>query len=101
MYMNYGKYKGRRILSKESVLEMWRLQGEHSPNQYGLSFSRWSKIVDGEVFVGIIGGSHGVHSAMYFNPNKKYGFVVICNGCTSATKMNNSVVKVLYKHLIK
>lgn len=100
MFMNYGKYKGGRILSKESVLEMWRPQGEDL-SQYGLSFSRWSKIVDGEIFIGITGGAHGVHSAMYFNPEKKYGFVVICNGCTSDIKMKNSVVKVLYKHLIK
>ncbi len=106
MYMNYGEYKGKRILSKESVLEMWRPQGvDESPNsyfsQYGLSFSRWSKIVDEESFVGITGGAHGVHSAMYFNPEKKFGFVVICNGCTSDIKMKDSIVKVLYKHLIK
>lgn len=106
MYMNYGEYHGKRILSKESVLEMWRPQGEdESPDsyfsQYGLSFSRWSKIVDGETFIGITGGAHGVHSAMYFNPEKKYGFIVICNGCISDIKMKDSVVKVLYKHLIK
>lgn len=106
MYMNYGEYNGKRILSKKSVLEMWRPQGaDESPNsyfsQYGLSFSRWSKIVDGESFVGITGGAHGVHSAMYFNPRKKYGFVVICNGCTSDIKMKDSIVKVLYKHFIK
>lgn len=106
MYMNYGEYHEKRILSKESVLEMWKPQGEdESPDsyftQYGLSFSRWSKIVDGESFVGITGGAHGVHSAMYFNPEKKYGLIVICNGCTSDIKMKDSVVKVLYKYLIK
>jgi CubicO group peptidase (beta-lactamase class C family) len=106
MYMNYGEYNGKRILSKESVLEMWRPQGgDESPNsyfsQYGLSFSRWSKIVDEESFVGITGSAHGVHSVMYFNPEKKYGFIVICNGCNSDVKMKDSVVKVLYKHLIK
>lgn len=105
MYMNYGEYNGKRILSKESVLEMWRPQGEdESPNsyfsQYGLSFSRWKNIIDGESFVGITGGAHGVHSVMYFNPEKKYGFVVICNGCTADIKMKESVVKVLYKYLI-
>lgn len=106
MYMNYGRYNGVRILSKESVIEMWRPQGADEPtnsyfSQYGLSFSRWSKIVDGESFVGITGGAHGVHSAMYFNPEKKYGFVVICNGCTSDIIMKDSIVKILYKYLIK
>ena len=106
MYMNYGEYNGKRILSKESVLEMWKPQGaDESINsyfsKYGLSFSRWSKIVNGESFVGITGGANGVHSAMYFNPEMKYGFVVICNGCTSDIIMKDSVVKVLYNHLIK
>lgn len=106
MYMNYGEYNGRRIISRKSVMEMWRPQGDDESlnvyfSQYGLSFSRWPKIVEGESFVGITGGAHGVHSAMYFNPEKKYGFVVICNGCTSDIKMKDSIVKALYNHLIK
>ena len=106
MYMNYGEYNGMRIISRESVMEMWRPQGDDESqdayfSQYGLSFSRWSKIVDGESFVGITGGAHGVHSAMYFNPEKKYGFVVLCNGCTADIKMKDSIVNVLYNHLIK
>lgn len=106
MYMNYGEYDGKRIISRESVMEMWRPQGnDESPDsyfsQYGFSFSRWNRIVEGESFVGITGGAHGIHSAMYFNPEKKFGFVVICNGCTSDIKMKDSIVKVLYNHLIK
>ena len=106
MHMNYGEYNGKRIISKESELEMWRPQGDDESqnayfSQYGLSFSRWPKIVDGESFVGITGGAHGVHSAMYFNPEKKYGFVVICNGCTSDIKMKDSIVKILYNYFIK
>ena len=105
MYINYGEFNGKKIISKRSVEEMWRPQGEdNSPTdyffQYGLSFSRWPRIVDDESFVGITGGAHGVHSAMYFNPEKKYGLVVICNGCTSDIKMKDSIVKVLYNHFI-
>lgn len=104
MHMNYGDYNGKRIISRESELEMWRPQGEDFHNsyfsQYGLSFSRWKNVVDGESFVGIVGGSHGIHSAMYFNPEKKYGFIVICNGCTYDTKMKDSIVKILYNHFI-
>lgn len=106
MHMNYGEYNGKEIISRESELEMWRPQGEdESPDsyfsQYGLSFSRWKNVVDGESFVGITGGSHGIHSAMYFNPEKKYGFIVICNGCIYDAKMKDSIVKILYNHLIK
>ena len=106
MHMNYGELDGRRIISRESELEMWRPQGDDNPedslfSKYGLSFSRWLKIIDSESFVGITGGAHGVHSAMYFKPEKKYGFVIICNGCTANIKMKEDVVKILYKFLIK
>jgi CubicO group peptidase (beta-lactamase class C family) len=106
MHMNYGEYNGVRIISRESEIEMRKPQGDdESPDsyfsQYGLSFSRWDRIVEGESFVGITGGAHGIHSAMYFNPDKKYGFVVICNGCTADIKMKDSIVKVLYNHIIK
>lgn len=105
MHMNYGKFNGRRIIRKKSENEMQRSQGEDESStayfsQYGLSFSRWPRIVDGESFVGITGSAHGVHSAMYFNPNKKFGFVVLCNGCTADVKMKDSIVRVLYEHFI-
>ena len=105
MHMNYGEYGGKRIISRESELEMWRPQGKDDSDkslfsQYGLSFSRWSKIVEGESFIGITGGAHGVHSAMYFNPESKYGFVIICNGCTANIKMKEEVLTVLYKYWI-
>lgn len=106
MHMNYGECNGKRVLQRESVVEMWRPQGKDNNakayfHDYGFSFSRWDEIVEGESFIGITGGAHGIHSAMYFNPEKKYGFVVICNGCTADIKMKDSIVAALYKHLIK
>ena len=54
---------------------------------------------------GMVGCAHGIHSSMLFNPKEKYGFVVICNGCTSGgsdgQKLNTEIIQVLYKHLIK
>ena len=106
MHMNYGEYDGRRIICRESEIEMWKPQGEdESPNsyfsRYGFAFSRWDKIVEGVSFIGVTGGAHGVHSAMYFNPEEKYGVVVICNGCTADIIMKDSIVKILYNHFIK
>ncbi len=102
VHMNYGTYDGKTILSKESELMMWepRTPGRN----YGFAFSHYDKIVKGESFVGMTGGSCGIHSAMFFNPDKKYGFVVICNGCTSKSanggELNYEIVRLLYKHLI-
>lgn len=50
------------------------------------------------------GGFQGVHSVLYFNPEEKFGFVVLCNGNTeniTTSKMNNEIVRVLYNHFIK
>ena len=104
MHMNYGTYKGVKILSKESELEMWKQIGTHKW-RYGLAFSRYGGMVDDFEPIGMTGGSHGIHSGMFFNPEKKYGFVVICNGCNSKNSvgfdMSREIVRILYKHLIK
>lgn len=104
MHMNYGTYKGVKILSKESELEMWKQIGTHK-DRFGLAFSRYGGMVDDYEPIGMTGGSHGIHSGMFFNPEKKYGFVILCNGCTSKSgvgyDMSRELVRVLYKHLIK
>lgn len=104
IHMNYGVYKGVKILSKESELEMWKQIGNHK-SRFGMAFSRYGGMVDDYEPIGMTGGSHGIHSGMFFNPEKKYGFVIICNGCTSESgvgfDMSRELVRVLYKHLIK
>ena len=102
-HMNYGEYDGIRILSKKSKLEMWKPQG--AERKYGFAFSQYPKVVKGINLRGMTGGTCGIHSLMFFEPEKKFGFVVICNGCTSKSangaEMNYEIVRVLYKHLIK
>lgn len=104
MHMNYGTYNGVKILSKESELEMWKQIGTHKW-RYGLAFSRYGGMVEDYEPIGMTGGSHGIHSGMFFNPEEKYGFVIICNGCTSKSSvgfdMSREIVRILYKHLIK
>ena len=105
MHMNYGEFNGIKIISKESELEMWTPQGPDNGDNsffqdYGLSFSRFNNVVEGESFVGVTGGAHGISSNIYFNPEKKYGFAVICNGSITGMKLNNSIVRILYKSLI-
>lgn len=98
-HMNYGEYDGKRILSKMSELEMWKPQGNDTT--YALGFFRDKTILNGEPVIGVRGSAHGVHSIMLFNPEKKFGIVVICNGCTADRKMKQGVAWVLYKELIK
>ena len=102
VHMNYGTLEGAKIISKDSELQMWQPQG--LGREYGLAFSQYSNIVKGENFIGMKGGSHGTNSVFVFNPEKKYGFVVICNGHVPKAgggNINNEIIRVLYKHYIK
>lgn len=99
MHMNYGEYDGKRILSKASELEMWKPQ--ENDTTYALGFFRDKAILKGEPIIGVRGSAHGVHSIMLFSPEKKFGIVVICNGCTADRKMKQEIAWTLYKHLIK
>lgn len=98
MHINYGEYNGKRIISKASELEMWRPLA--SDTTYALGFFRDKTILKGEPVVGVRGSSHGIHSIMLFNPDEKYGFVVICNGGIADRRMKEGIVLALYKHLI-
>ncbi len=105
VHMNYGSWKGQRIVSKESELAMWAQQGEDS-NQ-GFGFSHYDRVVKGEIFTGMTGGAHGINSVVFFNPERKFGFVIITNGYAPTTikgrlpSLARELARILYKHFIK
>ena len=103
MHMNDGQYKkGKRIISRESEREMREVPAGN--RNYGLALAHYNYIIDGVDLIGMIGGARGMHTAMYFNPKEKYGFVVFCNGCNSTSAadggLNKLVVIELYKTFI-
>ena len=103
MHMNYGRYKeGRIITKKSSKLMQTPLSVEEN---YGFALENTTKMVDGIPLVGHTGSAYGLFSAMFFDPKKKYGIVVISNGCHPGYKGGyNNVIKrtvnVLYDNLI-
>lgn len=103
MHMNDGMYNGKRIITKDSEVEMRNIPRYN--NNYGLALARYSNIINNVELIGMTGGSRGMHSAMFFNPQEKYGFVVICNGCTSQSangiQMNRKIVREMYNMFIK
>mgnify|MGYP003849215703 FL=1 len=73
--------------------------------QYGFAIETSTKIIDGKVMTGHTGSAYGLYSAMFFNPQEKYGIVVISNGCHpgEASGYNNVIrkaVNALYENLI-
>lgn len=103
MHMNYGKYKGVKILSKKSAKQMQTPLSEEE--QYGFAIENTTKMIDGVQLTGHTGSAYGLFSAMFFDPKKKFGIVVISNGCDpNYTNGYNKVIKrtmnILYDLLI-
>ncbi len=104
MHMKQGRYKGKKIISKESAKQM---QTKLSDTEgYGLAIMTTDKLIPGKTMKGHTGSAYGLYSAMFFNPEEKFGVVVISNGCHPAyTEGFNTVIRktvnCLFDHLIK
>ena len=100
MHINYGKspLSASRVMSKRSAKAM---QAVHTPGEvkYGLALEQSDEYVPGTTLTGHTGGAYGLRSAMFFDPEKKFGFVVICNG--SKISPLAPIQTLLYNHFIK
>ena len=104
MHMNYGKGGKGRIISKKSAQEMQTPLS--SDENYGLALWKTDKLISGVELTGHTGSAYGLYSAMFFDPEKKYGFVVISNGCDPAEengyiRVIRNALNVLYEEWIK
>ena len=92
MHARKGKFKGGRIISKKSAIQMQtKLSDEEN---YGLALETSDKLIPGEIMCGHTGSAYGLYSAMFFNARKKFGIVVICNGCGATFDSGfNTVIK--------
>ncbi|MCL2727188.1 MAG: beta-lactamase family protein [Bacteroidales bacterium] len=79
--INGGIYNNVRILSAESVTAM---QTPHDYPQktedYGFAIRTTYNLIEGEAMKGHTGSAYGLYSAMFFEPEKKFGFVMMTNG---------------------
>lgn len=104
MHMNFGKYKGKRIMSKKLARAM---QTAYSDNEgYGFAIMNSDKLIPGKHMTGHTGSAYGLYSAMFFNPREKFGIVVISNGCDiKYSEGFNTVIRkavnVLYESLVR
>jgi D-alanyl-D-alanine carboxypeptidase len=112
MHMNYGidPASGVRIISEEnSKLMQTPAIPTGDEGGYGLALTRTTNLIKGETMVGHTGSAYGLYSAMYFEPEKKFGIVMMTNGTTPdyATYVNGyapvqrEVVNILYNVFIK
>ena len=103
MHMNLGKTNGKRIISKRSARLMQTPLS--SDENYGLAILKTDKLIEGKTLTGHTGSAYGLYSTMFFEPNEKFGIVVISNGCNPVydngfNAFMKNTVNSLYKNLI-
>ena len=103
MHMNLGKANGKRIISKKSARIMQTPLS--SDENYGLAILKTDKLIEGKTLTGHTGSAYGLFSTMFFEPNEKFGIVVISNGCNPVydngfNAFMKNTVNSLYKNLI-
>lgn len=74
--------------------------------KYGLGTLDYSYIIKGENMYGHTGYAYGIYTSMIYNPEKRYGFVIFCNGAeinysTALATLHAPIIKVLYNAYLK
>ncbi|MDA0314501.1 MAG: serine hydrolase [Bacteroidetes bacterium] len=103
LHMNYGKVGKVRLISAAHSQEMQTPLS--SDENYGLALWKTNVLIPGVELVGHTGSAYGLYSAMFFNPEEKYGFVVISNGCDPTYEAGFNIVirkafQILYEEWI-
>lgn len=105
MHMNHGKLGRVKLISKASSKKMQT--GLSAKENYGLALLETDRLIPGEHMIGHTGSAYGLYSNMFFEPKKKFGFVVITNGCIPTIDrnedivMSKEVINLLYQDFIK
>ncbi len=104
MHMNYGTGNSVKIISKKHAKLMQTKITEEE--EYGLALRQASKLIPNVKLVGHTGSAYGLYSTMFFNPKKKFGFVIITNGINATytgdfPDFTVAAINTLYNHFIK
>lgn len=104
MHMNMGVFNEKHIISPFSAEQM---QTPVNRDQtYGLALMKTDTFLPGKILIGHTGLAYGLHSAMFFSPQEKFGMVLITNGCNTPdtdgwNPFLQSVAKLLFENLIQ
>ena len=104
MHMNYGKdpVTGTRIISEENSKLMQTPVIEDNPNNhYAFALKRTKNLVYGQELVGHTGSAYGLYSAMFFDPVKGYGIVMMTSSTVPEyvdgyVKIQRNTINALY-----
>src|SRR5690606_29124909 len=100
MHMNRGERNGVRILSSAHAAMMQApAVGIDATAAYGLALRTDRALVPGVALTGHTGSAYGLYSSMFFDADRKYGFVVITNGVRDPD-LRAAVNQALHAHFI-
>ena len=87
MHMNGGTLDGVKIISSESsaLMQSEITTTNYEGERYGMALLRTNDMVEGQRLIGHDGLALGAHTAMFWHPEKKFGMVIMTNGCNSVT----------------
>ena len=94
--INGGTYDGITILKPESVTAMqtpYQYESQNLEDDYGFAIRTTDKLIAGETLKGHTGSAYGLYSAMFFEPQKKFGIIMMTNG-SPATKGENGFLTI-------
>lgn len=87
-----GVLDGQRILSEEAVAEMLSSQkgkgGVAVDSPYGLNVERVVNLLPGRMIYGHQGLANGVLCSLYFDPETRFVFALLTNGCNVNAKQD-------------
>lgn len=90
MLCDMGQYHGNQILEKATVLEMISDQkgkgGIQADSPYGLNVERVTNLLPGHLFYGHQGMADGILCSLYFDPESRFVFALVTNGCNTNAK---------------
>ncbi|MCL2501523.1 MAG: beta-lactamase family protein [Bacteroidales bacterium] len=107
--INQGTWNGVQILTPQSVAAMQTPYEFPDGNmgEYGFAITTSTRLIEGETMKGHTGSAYGLYSAMFFEPEKKFGFVMMTNGYEAKRGENgfmtiqSDVINALYNIFIK
>lgn len=108
MHMNLGTAdNGTQIISKESAEAMQSVVAPKTTegDAYGFAIRISNQLLDGHTMVGHTGSAYGVYTSMFWDKERKFGFVVMTNGCNRREESNFMAIHrdcaaALYKHFV-
>ncbi len=83
MHMNNGTLNGVKIIDSESSQMMQSgIIPTEGTDTYGFAIETTTNLIDGLTMIGHTGSAYGVYTSMFWDADKKFGFVVMTNGCS-------------------